>query len=77
VPGLRETGGVPGVATDLIHGLAALGHRIDCFIPGSGRELPERLRGDGRITFVWGTAKWRRNRWYNRGRIVTALAAML
>jgi glycosyltransferase involved in cell wall biosynthesis len=77
VPGLRETGGVPGVATDLMHGLAALGHRIDCFIPGSGRELPERLTADERITFVWGTARWRRNRWYNRSRIVTALTAML
>jgi glycosyltransferase involved in cell wall biosynthesis len=77
VPGLRETGGVPGVATDLLHGFAALGHRIDCFIPGSGRELPQRLLADERITFVWGTARWRRNRWYNRSRIVTALTAML
>jgi glycosyltransferase involved in cell wall biosynthesis len=77
VPGLRETGGVPGVATDLLHGLAALGHRIDCFIPGSGRDLPERLLADERITFVWGTAKWRRNRWYNRSRTLAALTVML
>jgi glycosyltransferase involved in cell wall biosynthesis len=26
---------------------------------------------------VWGTARWRRDRWYNRGRIVTALNVML
>jgi glycosyltransferase involved in cell wall biosynthesis len=77
VPGLRETGGVPGVATDLLDGLAALGHRIDCFIPGSGRELPARLLEQERITFVWGTARWHRDRWYNRGRIVTALNVML
>jgi glycosyltransferase involved in cell wall biosynthesis len=77
VPGVRETGGVPGVATELVHGLAALGHRVDCFIPGSGRELPERLLSDPRITFVWGTAGWRRNRWYNRRRIVAALTVML
>lgn len=77
VPGVRETGGVPGVATELLDGLAALGHRIDCFIPGSGRELPERLLAQPRITFVWGTARWRRDRWYNRGRIITAMAVML
>jgi glycosyltransferase involved in cell wall biosynthesis len=77
VPGLRETGGAPGVATDVMSGLAARGHRIDCFIPGSGRALPERLVEDARITFVWGTARWRRNRWYNRSRIITALTSML
>src|ERR1700752_630197 len=76
-PGVRETGGVPGVATALLDGLAALGHQIDCFIPGSGRELPPRLVGHERITFVWGTARWRRDRWYNRGRVVTALNVML
>ncbi len=29
-----------GVATELLHGLAELGHRIDCFFPAAGHELP-------------------------------------
>ena len=38
-------GGVAGVATDLLQGLSARGHRIDCFLPSAGLTLPERLRG--------------------------------
>ncbi len=36
----QESGGVPGVATELLHGLAKLGHRVDCFLPGVEREVP-------------------------------------
>jgi glycosyltransferase involved in cell wall biosynthesis len=77
VPGKGESGGVPGVATELLYGLAARGHRIDCFIPGTGRELPQRLLTDERLTFVWGTSKWRRQRWYNKTRIATSATVML
>jgi glycosyltransferase involved in cell wall biosynthesis len=66
----EESGGVPGVATELLHGLAALGHRIDCFLPGAERRVPERLAAQERLTFVWGTSRWRWNSWYSR----TALA---
>ena len=53
------------MATDLLAGLAKRGHRIDCFFPGSGHTLPERLRTLENLTFVWGTRQRRLNRWYN------------
>lgn len=65
----RESGGVPGVATELLLGLARRGHRIDCFAPGARHELPERLAAEHRITFVWGTSEWRWGRWYSRTKI--------
>jgi glycosyltransferase involved in cell wall biosynthesis len=73
VPGRTESGGVPGVATELLHGLAALGHQIDCFFPGTGRELPERLAQDERLCFIWGTSKWRWHGWYNKTRIAVSV----
>ncbi len=69
-----ETGGVPGVATDLLHGLASRGHRIDCFFAGREQELPPRLDGLDTITYVWGNSGWRANRWYSRSRF-TSLAS--
>jgi glycosyltransferase involved in cell wall biosynthesis len=77
VPGRRDSGGVPGVATELLHGLAALGHHIDCYFPGASRELPARLGADQRLRFVWGTSEWRWNRWYNRTRIGAAVTGLL
>jgi glycosyltransferase involved in cell wall biosynthesis len=71
-----ETGGVPGVATDLLHGLATLGHRIDCFFAGDEHELPPRLAGLENITYVWGRSSWRENRWYSKTRL-TGLASHL
>src|SRR4051794_33429847 len=44
-PAPGEDGGVTGVGTELLYGLAALGHRIDCFFPSSGQKLPMRLVG--------------------------------
>jgi glycosyltransferase involved in cell wall biosynthesis len=76
MPGRRDSGGVPGVATELLHGLASLGHRIDCFFPGARRELPERLTDDARLEFVWGTSAWRWDRWYNRTRAGAALSGL-
>lgn len=74
----HESGGVPGVATELLHGLCALGHRIDCFLPGAEREVPARLAAEPNLTFVWGTSRWRTNRWYSRteaSRFLTGLLA--
>lgn len=76
-PGRRESGGVPGVAADLLHGLAGLGHQIDCFFPGVGHELPPRLVDDDRLQFVWGTSEWRWGRWYNKTRIGAAVTGLL
>ena len=74
----EEVGGVPGIATDLLHGLSALGHRIDCFFPSGGYELPPRVAEAENLTFVWGTSRWKWDRWYSRTRLsafLTSLAA--
>jgi glycosyltransferase involved in cell wall biosynthesis len=73
-PAPGADGGVPGVATELLHGLAGRGHRIDCFYPSSGQPIPDRLAQDANVTFNWGTAEWQWDRWYSRTRI-TALAS--
>ncbi len=54
---------------DLLHGLASLGHRIDCFFAGDEHELPARLSGFENITIVWGNSGWREGRWYSRTRL--------
>jgi glycosyltransferase involved in cell wall biosynthesis len=74
----EEVGGVPGIATDLLHGLAQLGYRIDCFFPSEEHELPPLVTDVDNLTFVWGTSRWRRNRWYSRTKVtafVSSLAA--
>jgi glycosyltransferase involved in cell wall biosynthesis len=58
-----------GVAEELLHGLADLGHRIDCFFPSAGHALPSELADHGNLTFVWGTSPWKWNRWYSRTRV--------
>jgi len=76
-PAPGQDGGVPGVASELLHGLAGLGHRIDCFFPSSGQSLPERLAQDGNITFIWGTSEWQWDRWYSRTRITAFASGIL
>jgi len=73
-PAPGEDGGVPGVATELLQGLAGLGHRIDCFFPSSGQVVPARLAHNENINFMWGTAEFQWGHWYSRTRI-TALAS--
>jgi glycosyltransferase involved in cell wall biosynthesis len=64
-----ETGGAPGVVTELLDGLARRGHRIDCFFPGAGGNVPARLTEHENLTFIWGATDWRWNRWYSRNRL--------
>ncbi len=73
----EEVGGVPGIATDLLHGLATLGHRIDCFFPANEHELPARITGVENLTFVWGTSTWQWNRWYSRTRIAAFVSSLI
>ena len=68
-PSARESGGVPGVATELLHGLAGLGHRIDCFSASPEHALPPRLAGVENLVFIWGGSGWRWDRWYSRSKI--------
>jgi glycosyltransferase involved in cell wall biosynthesis len=65
-PGPARVGGVPAVATELIAGLAELGHRIECYCSGSATALPQQLRDRQNITFAWSPTRWRWNRWYSR-----------
>src|SRR5438105_15176842 len=71
-----ETGGAPGVAAELLEGLADLGHRIDCFLPGRGANLPERLAQHPNLAFVWGETAWRYNRWYSRTQLTTFVSGL-
>jgi glycosyltransferase involved in cell wall biosynthesis len=72
-----ETGGAPGVAAELLEGLADLGHRIDCFLPGAGRNLPQRLADNENLTFVWQGTSWRWNAWYNRNAVTTFVSGLI
>ncbi|HEX4466237.1 MAG TPA: glycosyltransferase family 4 protein [Solirubrobacteraceae bacterium] len=76
-PPSEEVGGVPGIATDLLHGLAALGHRIDCYFPGQPSELPRRLAGLDSLTVLWAGGSWQWGRWYSRTRITAFVSALV
>lgn len=76
-PGAREAGGAPGVALELLDGLAAKGHRIECFFPGTGYELPARLARHDNLTFNWGTSSWSWDRWYSRTRLGVFVTGLL
>jgi glycosyltransferase involved in cell wall biosynthesis len=69
LPSARESGGVPGVAAELLHGLAALGHQIDCFSAAAEHKLPARFSENQNLTFTWGSTGWQWGRWYSRTRI--------
>ena len=73
----RESGGAPGVATELLDGLARRGHQIDCFFPGRGQNLPPRLAAHENLTFIWGGSEWRWNRWYSRNKLAAFASGLL
>jgi glycosyltransferase involved in cell wall biosynthesis len=56
------------VASELLLGLAELGHRIDCFFPSAGHPIPPELAEHENLTFIWGTSPWKWNKWYSRTR---------
>ncbi|HEX3510326.1 MAG TPA: glycosyltransferase family 4 protein [Solirubrobacteraceae bacterium] len=76
-PAPGEDGGVTGVATELIGGLAARGHRIDCFFPSAGQPIPERLQAEPRVVIHWGTNRFQWNRWYSRTRLTAFASGMV
>jgi glycosyltransferase involved in cell wall biosynthesis len=76
-PAPSDHGGVPGVAAELLHGLARRGHRIDCFFPSSAREVPARLAAEPGIGLHWGTASFAWGRWYSRTRLTAFLSGMV
>jgi len=72
-----DTGGAPGVVTELLEGLAALGHQIDCFFPGAGQLLPERFNTMENLTIVWGASGWRWDRWYSRTKLAAFASGLI
>ncbi len=75
--GPAESGGAPGVVTELLDGLTRRGHQIDCFLPGTPRNIPEHLRERENLTFISGTSSWRFDRWYSRTKITSFASGML
>jgi glycosyltransferase involved in cell wall biosynthesis len=75
--GPAESGGAPGVVTELLDGLSRRGHRIDCFLPGAARYVPEHLLGRENLEFIAGTNAWRWDRWYSRTRITSFASGLL
>jgi glycosyltransferase involved in cell wall biosynthesis len=73
----QETGGAPGVVTELLDGLSRLGHEIDCFFPGIGVAVPSHLEAHENLSFIWGTSEWRWNRWYSRTKIASFATGLL
>jgi glycosyltransferase involved in cell wall biosynthesis len=73
----EELGGVPGIATDLLRGLAALGHQIDCFFPSQERSLPAAITDVDHLKFVWGASNWQWDRWYSRTRLTAFVSGLL
>ena len=76
-PRAKETGGVPGVATDVLHGLATRGHRVQCIFAGEPHELPERLDGLENLSFAWSGLGWRWSGWYTRTKIGAFVSGLL
>jgi glycosyltransferase involved in cell wall biosynthesis len=75
--GPAESGGAPGVVTELLDGLSSRGHHIDCFLPGTPRNIPEHLRDRDNLTFVAGTSSWHFNRWYSRTKLTSFASGLL
>ena len=73
----QETGGAPGVVTELLDGLSRLGHEIDCFFPGVGVKVPDHLAERENLNFIWGTSEWRWDRWYSRTKIASFATGLL
>jgi glycosyltransferase involved in cell wall biosynthesis len=61
-----DSGGVNGVATQLLRGLARLGVEIDVYLSSDPSELPQVLHDQPGLRFVHITSDWEWDRWYSR-----------
>lgn len=78
-PRAGREGGALGAATEILHGLAGLGHHIDCFLAARerGQELSPQLLGLDNLQFVWGTSTWNANRWYSRSKLLAFISGLI
>jgi glycosyltransferase involved in cell wall biosynthesis len=78
-PRAGREGGALGAATEILDGLAGLGHHIDCFLPARehGQELSPQLLGLDNLRFVWGTSSWSWNRWYSRTKLLAFASGLI
>ena len=76
-PGAGKEGGAQGAATEILYGLAELGHRIDCFLPAHGRDLAPQLLAMDNLQFVRGTSGWSWNRWYSRTKLLAFASGLV
>ncbi len=65
------------MASDLLHGLAKLGHRVDCFFPAREHRLPAHITDVENLTPVWGTSTLRWDRWYNRTKFTSFVSSQI
>lgn len=61
-----DGGGVSSVGRDILTGLLALGHQVDCYLAGRARPLPEELAAAGSLRVHWSGSRWQWDRWYSR-----------
>jgi glycosyltransferase involved in cell wall biosynthesis len=76
-PAPSEDGSVARIATDLIDGMARLGHEVDCFSAQEGLAPPRRLSEKDNVVFVWGRNRWQWERWYSRVPIAAFVTGLL
>jgi glycosyltransferase involved in cell wall biosynthesis len=72
-----ETGSAAGVMAELLEGLVARGHAIDCFFPGQPRELTRQLDEYDNLSITWGASSWRWGRWYSRTKFTAFASGLL
>ena len=66
-------GGVGGAARDILSGLLALGHEVDCYLAGQPQCLPAECTRFPSFTVHWSGSRWRWNRWYSKDPVCTFL----
>lgn len=72
-PAPTPGGGVAGAAWLIVRGLAELGCAVDCFLTGIPGDVSAQLHTLPGVRVVHIDTRWRWDRWYSRGRMMTVL----
>jgi glycosyltransferase involved in cell wall biosynthesis len=70
-------GGVHGMALQILRGLTALGHTVDCYVARLDRGLPRELEENDRIAVQTGASRWTYDAWYNRTPLTTFVSGQV